>query len=55
MQRIYGDAFAFELLCEVDRERDLGELALAVGAYAAVFSRERNVGEIERLLSELSP
>jgi hypothetical protein len=30
MQRIDGDAAAFELLCEVDREQDLCELALAV-------------------------
>jgi hypothetical protein len=27
-------------------------LLLAVGPYAAVFAREHNVGEIERLLSE---
>ena len=30
----------------------MNRIALAVGAYAAVFAREHNVGEIERLLSE---
>ena len=43
---------AFKLLCEVERKQDLCELALPVGTYAAVFAREHNVGEIERLLSE---
>jgi hypothetical protein len=52
VQGIDGDAAAFELPCEVDREQDLCELALAVGACAVVFAGEHNVGEIERLLSE---
>jgi hypothetical protein len=52
MQRVDGDAATFELLCEVDREQDLRDFALAVGAYAAVFAREHNVAEIDCLLSE---
>src|SRR6516162_9654033 len=52
MQRIDGDAAAIELLCEVNREQDLCEFALAVGPHAAIFACEHNVGKIERLLSE---
>mgnify|MGYP000243408235 CR=1 FL=1 len=41
-----------ELLREVDGEHDLCELALAVGAHAAVAARQHHVVEIDRRLPD---
>ena len=52
MQRVGGDALRIELVREVDREHDLRELALAIGARAVVALLEHHVVEVDRLLAE---
>ena len=51
MQRVNGDAGAGERLGEIDGEHDLRQLALAVGAHAAVSARQHDIGKVDRLLS----
>ncbi len=52
MQRIDRDAAAVKPLGEIDGKHDLGKLALAIGARAAVAVRQHHVGKVDRLLSE---
>src|SRR6202042_2257606 len=51
MQTIDRDVLSRELLGEIEGEQDLRQLALAIGAYAAIAAREHHVGEIDRLLA----
>ena len=52
MERIDGDAAAGEFVREIDREHDLRELALAIGARAAVAAGQHHVGKVDGLLAE---
>jgi iron complex outermembrane receptor protein len=52
MQGIDRDAGAVKLTGEIDRKHDLGKLALAISARAAVALRQHHVGKVDRLLSE---
>ena len=51
MQAIDCDVASLELLGEIDREKDLRELALAIGAHASVAASEHHVGKVDWLLS----
>ena len=50
MQRGRRDLGGIELLREVEREHDLRELGLRVGARAVVAALEHHVAEVERRL-----
>src|SRR5947209_20087208 len=52
MERVDGDAAALERSGEVDREHDLRELALTIGAVAAVIPGDHEIVECDRLLAE---
>jgi hypothetical protein len=51
MQHVDGYAGAGERLGQIDGEHDLRQLALAVGARAAVAARQHDIGEVDRLLA----
>ena len=52
MQTVCGDHRRIELACEVEREHDLGKLALGIRARAAVAASQHDVIEVDRVLAE---
>jgi site-specific DNA recombinase len=52
MQRIHGHARSLEFLGQVDREHDLRQLALRIGAVAVIAFGQHHVIEVERVLAE---
>src|SRR6202789_4527659 len=51
MQTIDRDILSRELLGEIEGEQDLRQLALAIGAHAAIAARQHHVGKVDRLLA----
>ena len=51
MQAIDRDVLSRELLGEIDGEQDLRQLALAIGAHAAIAASEHHVGKVDCLLA----
>src|SRR4029077_11201791 len=52
MQAVRRRCRGLELACEIERKHDLGELALSIGARAAVTAREHDIIEVDRVLAE---
>src|SRR6202453_5229147 len=51
MQTIDREILSCELLGEIEGEQDLRQLALAIGAHAAIAARQHHVGKVDRLLA----
>src|SRR5258707_3546695 len=52
MQAVRRYWLGIELACEVERKHDLGELALGIGARAAVTARQHEIIEVNRVLAQ---
>src|SRR5262245_28316152 len=52
MQAVRRHCRGIELACEIERKHDLGELALSIGARAAVTARQHAINEVDRVLAE---
>src|SRR5262249_60251862 len=54
MQAVRRHRGGMELAGEIERKHDLRELALRIGARAAVTAREHDIIEVDRVLAERS-
>src|SRR5262245_59450896 len=52
MQAVRRRCLGIELACEIERKHDLGELALSIGARAAISARQHDIIEVDRVLAE---
>jgi hypothetical protein len=52
MQAVRRHYLGIQLACEIERKHDLGELALSIGARAAVTARQHDIIEVDRVLAE---